>query len=68
MIIAVGLYSVVWGKAKDYVASSTEEPQKPPNAPEIATHDLKIDIANGDMEQLEVEISKLGAQDPNSKL
>ncbi|KAI4337798.1 hypothetical protein L6164_016173 [Bauhinia variegata] len=44
IIIALGLYSVVWGKAKEY--SSTEETQKLPSSMR-ATDDCKTNIING---------------------
>ena len=53
IVIAVGLYSVVWGKAKDYsepkLPSANAEDTK--SLPITATDDSKIDIIYGNLEK-----------------
>ncbi|XP_054796194.1 WAT1-related protein At4g08290-like [Prosopis cineraria] len=74
IIIALGLYSVVWGKAKDLSQShpDSSSPQKPPNsAATLQDHDdLRLDTTTHDMAQvqLDLQLSKMEAQQPNAKL
>lgn len=62
IIIALGLYAVVSGKAKDYSESSSSSQKLPtmnaaPN--NNTTDDLKIDITDKEQVQLDLASSKL---------
>jgi len=65
IIIALGLYSVVWGKAKDYsepkLASADAQVRKSQQT--AATVDSKIDIISENLEkQTSTEHNKIGEE------
>ncbi|KAI9106672.1 hypothetical protein K1719_015773 [Acacia pycnantha] len=69
IIIALGLYSVVWGKAKDDVHSQSL-PHSAPTDLHDDHDDIKPHITAHSMDQLQLDLqlSKMEAQQPNPKL